>query len=1376
MFVKLYQRLANPIVRQVPLRGILIVPFVVQVAGVVGLVGYLSFRHGQKAVEAIADRLTAQVGSRVEHHLDTYLKIPHLINRINVDALRLDQLEREQLPALHRHLFSQLSQFESVSTIMYGSAEGVFLGADRVKDNKFSLTSNPSNPDIVYLDYADNEGRKLRRDVVLRNFDVRTRPWYKAAVAAGKPTWSDIFLLGDDSDLAINASRPIFDPATGRRIGVFSVNLGLGHFQDFLADLEIGQTGEIFIVERNGLFVASSTEKQSFLVNSASEKVRRLRVTESQNPLIRNTGRYLEEHFNNFDRIANAEQLEFKFEGERHFVEVRPLQDEYGLDWLAVIVVPESDFTGPIEDNARLTFWLCLAALGGATLSGILTARWLARPLERLNEAVQDIARGEFDKRVDIRRTGEFAQLAHSFNEMAAQIQQGFAGLHKSEERLAQFLQAMPVAAVVIDRNHQLHYVNSRACELMGLCPPVAFSLAAEDFSQTYQVYKAGTQQEYPWDELPLFRALSGEYAYIDDAEIRFPEREIALEAWGTPIYDERGKVEYALFAFQDISDRKHAEQLLTDYSHTLEGQVQERTAAAIENEQRFKSAFETAATGMALVSLEGQFLQVNASLCRMLGYSEAELLSLGFRDTTYAEDLELNVREIKRVLAGEISHFYAEKRYWHKNGEIVWALLSVSLVRGERSQPLYFIAQIQDITARKQAEQELQHSQRSLNEAQQIAKLGSWSWDLRENQRWWSQQLYRLMDLTPDDPSAGWELIKQRAHPDDRSRLLQAFRNAIARGTSYEVEFRCLNSDGTVRYFLARGQAECNAQKQVLRFTSTLQDISDRKQSELELQGAKDAAEAANRAKSIFLANMSHELRTPLNAILGFSQLLDNNDNLTPNQQEHLKIIRRSGEHLLALINQILDLAKIEAGRMTLKEQNFDLYSLLDELTLMFSLKTKQKQLQLFFKRSPEVPRYIYADELKLREILINLLSNAVKFTTQGYVMLRVSVGAAGSGQRAADSGQRAADSGERERITKDEGQMTNDERPIIHFEIQDSGVGIAAEELNKLFRPFVQSSSGQQIQQGTGLGLTLCREFVQMMGGEISVTSNGQTFIPPSARGQPSVASPIPPPAELGESEGTTFAFQIPVIPAMGGKIEGQISTCPLILFSTDRANYRILVVDDEPYNRQLLLKLLEPLDFELEEASNGRDAIAIWERWKPHLIFMDIRMPILDGYEATRQIRQKERELRSCVEEQLQMTQIVAVTASAFEEDRAAVIAAGCDDFIRKPFSDSHILESLCKHLPVSYAPPATTVPVDLSSYPTSVERKIETTTLSPEWVADFRQALLACQIKRIEALIEEIQPQYPSLADKFSDLASQYDFEQLLTLTEMPTHSH
>jgi PAS domain S-box-containing protein len=1106
----------------------------------------------------------------------------------------------------------------------------------------------------------------------------------------------------------------------------------------------------------------------------------------------------------------------------------------------------------------------------------------------------------------------------------------------------------------------------------------------SESFVSINRIYKTETEVLYPWEDLPLTRALRGECSYIDDAEIRLSSNKvIPIEAWGTPIYDARGEIAYALFVFQDIGDRKQTEQLLAEYNRTLERQVAEQTeelrcneaqmramlsaipdlmfrvsakgiyldcvrtnivfdlvrderdrigmhlsdclppevtqrhlhaldralatrepqiyeqevwidgrlqyeevrvvasgeaevlfmirdisdrkateAALLESERRFRSAFETAAIGMCLVSLEGQFLQVNTSLSQMLGYSEAELLSTHFSDITYLEDLEADLQYIEQAIAGKLRNFHSEKRYWHKSGQKIWVLQSAALLRDARDKPLYFIAQIQDITARKQAEKELQRSQRFLNEAQQIAKLGSWSWDLLEDRRWWSEQMYRLMD-NPSAPIAGWELIKQKAHPEDRDRILQVFRDAIEQGTSYKVEFRALNSDGTLRYFFSQGQVECNDRGQVIRFTSTMQDITERKQSELELQQAKDAAEAANRAKSAFLANMSHELRTPLNAILGFTQLLNASNNLTANQQEHLSIIHSSGECLLALINQILNLSKIEAGRMTLNERNFDLYALLDDLKNMFSLKARDKKLQLIFERSLDMPRRIHTDDLKLREVLMNLISNAIKFTPEGSVTVRVSV----------ISHQLSAIDNPDPEIQRHRNLEKNSEflshpkskiqqrdrtglggphvpqfwgnlalpRPQnLKFEVADTGIGIASEELDTLFQPFVQSISGKKMQQGTGLGLTLCREFVQMMGGEISVTSNGYTFTPgrglslseeeegeqgrrgdaennsgfsqspiqqvdrtlpgnlavpsaqnPTARLDMARRPPCPPilgeprPASTSKSkiqnpQGTTFTFNIPINLVSEEGIENEAPICSPIPQSVDGSDCRILVVDDEPFNRQLLIQLLEPLGFELQEASNGQEAIEVWETGQPHLIFMDMRMPILNGYEATKQIRvmeQKRKRERGDGEmgrwgESIQNLKIIAVTASAFEEEKSEVLAAGCDDFIRKPFTDTQIFEAICNHLQLSYACEAATIAANASSQETAIA-EISLAVLSADWVADFRRALLACKIQSIEALIEQIRPQHPSLARELSELADRYDFEQLLTLTE--THA-
>lgn len=386
--------------------------------------------------------------------------------------------------------------------------------------------------------------------------------------------------------------------------------------------------------------------------------------------------------------------------------------------------------------------------------------------------------------------------------------------------------------------------------------------------------------------------------------------------------------------------------------------------------------------------------------------------------------------------------------------------------------------------------------------------------------------------------------------------------------------------------------------------------------------------AQAANLAKSNFLTKLSRELRVPLNAILGFSQLMKRDESLSQEQQEHLQIIGSSGEQLLSLIEEILSMSKLEMGRANLQETSFDLYRLLADIEEIFQPKVASKQLNLTIDRMGQVPQYVRTDKGKLRQVLISLVDNAIKYTVAGNVKLKI-------------YGEQIGNESDAEGLW------------WLRFEVSDTGLGIAPDELNVLFEPFVQTDASLNSMQTTSLGLPISRQFVQLMGGDMTVKS------------------------KVGF--GTTFKFDVRVAIASELEVEQKPQTRQAIALEPGQPTYRILIVEDQWENRKLLTKLLKPLGFEVREAINGEEGIKIWEQWEPHLIWMDIRMPVMDGYEATKKIKSK---LKG------QSTIIIALTANAFEEDRAIALSVGCDDFLSKPFQKSVLLEKMAEHLEVRY----------------------------------------------------------------------------------------
>ncbi|MBD2355592.1 PAS domain S-box protein [Tolypothrix sp. FACHB-123] len=857
--------------------------------------------------------------------------------------------------------------------------------------------------------------------------------------------------------------------------------------------------------------------------------------------------------------------------------------------------------------------------------------------------------------------------------------------------------------------------------------------------------FEAFLEIVHPQDREILTNAIANAVSSVSDYNTEFriiwPDGSIRwMLGKGQAFRDATGRAVRMIGVGMDITSRKQAEEGLR------------------RSEQKYRNIFENSLVGIGRSRLEdGLFLEINQPCAEIIGYSNVADL-IGKR---YAPEFQVNPDARAALFAeieqhGEVRNYEIQLR--RQDGELRWGLMSARPNLEESC--LEFM--IVDISDRKQAEQALKRRAQAQSLLSSISRQFL-DRDLHTAINFTLQAIAQFIDsercciyaysdnqaqcyLLYEWHQPGIESMANQASnlsisefPEYHQQLLQGkviqstftpenlnpIEREIVAATSVKsvVAVPMIHSEKVVGIVLANvvhasktwSQEDVNLLKLVGEIIAMGRV---RHQAEQALLFAKEAAEAANRAKSTFLANMSHELRTPLNAILGFAQLMERDTSLTDKQRQSLATINRSGEHLLNLINDVLDMSKIEAGRIVLHSEPLDLHQLLQTIQDMFQIRAKAKQLCLRFEIAANIPQYINTDEGKLRQVLINLLGNAVKFTQKGTVTLRTTA--------------------EMRRLDNQQQQGC-----ILYFEIEDTGRGIAPEDMDKLFQPFVQSSSNQAI-EGTGLGLAISRQFIRLMGGDINCSSS------------------------LGQ--GATFRFHLLVTLAEAWQQTPQFTTGKVIGLVGAQPIYRILVVDDAPNNQDIIVQLLSEVGFEVSCANNGQEAIALWQTWQPHVIFMDMRMPVMDGYTATREIRNQAQQ-----QAKENQTIIIALTASAFEEEKSTILAAGCNDLIRKPFREQLIFDKLAEHLGVSYLYAENSNSPDTDAapdYPTPAVSTLRASLkLMPEtWIRELYQAANEVDGDRILQLIEQIPASQAILARELTNLNRRFCFDEIIELME------
>lgn len=514
----------------------------------------------------------------------------------------------------------------------------------------------------------------------------------------------------------------------------------------------------------------------------------------------------------------------------------------------------------------------------------------------------------------------------------------------------------------------------------------------------------------------------------------------------------------------------------------------------------------------------------------------------------------------------------------------------------------------------------------------------------------------------------------------------------------------------------LAQGKSNCSFVDVPIRefkvLEQSLRQLVSQLQPGKQQQEEIDHRPEVNYEYNSLLADMSHDLRSPLNAILGFAQIMEKESSMTHSQQENLAIINRSGKRLLSVINDVVDLSKIETNRLVLEENSLDFTLWLDTMEQNIKFQAHNQGLEFSLIRHGNLPQYICLDERRLRQIMTNLIDYSLRYTQAGEVIVRVAcIPPSFNSVLSAN--------------------LQSSEKLNIYFEVENTDFPITSEELKTLFTPSIRVHQNRKSPEGSSLSLPISRQLAQLMGGDITVNTNNNL------------------------KQGITFRLDIKTEAIIKQELKIPSTPKKIIGLEPDQTEYRILIVDDSKTNRQIMVRLLEPVGFKVQEAVNGKEAVDVWLRWHPHMIWMDIKMPIMNGYEATEQIKSYP---------QTTSTPIVALTAGTLEEEKKLFQAAGCDDFVGKPFSDSIIFDKIAQHLGVRYVYEAIPCLTTSNFKLTANALKI----MSSEWLSQVEQAALSLDKNLLCQLIQKIPSEHMELRQSLQMQVDNFDFDKILDL--------
>jgi PAS domain S-box-containing protein len=865
--------------------------------------------------------------------------------------------------------------------------------------------------------------------------------------------------------------------------------------------------------------------------------------------------------------------------------------------------------------------------------------------------------------------------------------------LAASQQRYQNLVETSPDIIERFDLQLRHLYVSSALTRITGIAPEAFLGKTCRELGMDESMVNT-------WEAAAAQLLSTGQKQVIEFA-VPTLQGVRSFEMVIAPDISDQGTIESILCISRDITERKQSAQALQ------------------ESEARFQAFMNHSPAAAWITDAKGIMLYASRTYCRTFQLPTSDLVGQSIFDLYPTDVANQFLNHIQRVAQTQ-QVLEAIEIAPRPDGTMGDFLVYKFPIPDASGHPLIGGVAI-DVTQQHQAEAALRHQKEMFQAIVDHIPVMIALFNQQGQIEFINPELERCLGWSLADCQQRDVIADGYPDPTYRQRVL----DHMLAATGYWKDFTTINTHGQ-----SLETTWANVRLSGGRFLGIGQDISDRKRKEIALRQAMEAAESANVAKSMFLANMSHELRTPLNVILGFTQVMAHDASLTLSQKEDLQTIRRSGDHLLSLINDVLDLSKIEAGHCTLEETGFDLISLLDGLRTMMAERANSKRLQLIFDIAPNVAQFVIADEQKLRQILLNLLSNAIKFTKQGSVTLQV------TSQETPAQHDISLNSPQPIGYLK---HLALNPIHILQFAVTDTGVGIATTEQDTIFDAFVQADAGKKSISGTGLGLTISRKLLELMHGTISVHS-------------------VP-------DVGSTFTVIVPVRPISGIDTPSEPPDRTVIGLAPGQLHRRVLVVDDQRENRLLMVRLLSQLGLQVREAANGQEAVQIWQEWRPDLTWMDIRMPILDGYEATKQIRSIDQEQASI---------IIALTAQASQSDRTLALAAGCNDYISKPFREETVFLKMAEYLGLEYLyaspldrlpPPSTPSSALQPDLSTLLEPSL-LAQLTPDWLNALEEAAICGSDQAIVNLTTQLAPEFAPLCNYLVDLANQFEFEQII----------